>query len=105
MTSGSRLEIISAPRSVGVFHSVWAYSGVFWALSLHSPGPPGGEVNDSRVGSWRDCFGMSFAWRRHLLTRGSEVDGLAYPLHQPTAHSRPLRGHGLPLRCHLVLLQ
>jgi hypothetical protein len=28
-------------------------------LSLHSSDPPGGEVNDARVGSWRDCFGMS----------------------------------------------
>jgi hypothetical protein len=27
-------------------------------LSLHSSGPPGGEVNDARVGSWRDCFEM-----------------------------------------------
>jgi hypothetical protein len=29
------------------------------SLSLHSLVPPSGEVNDARVGSWRDCFGMS----------------------------------------------
>jgi hypothetical protein len=29
-------------------------------LFLHSPCPPGGEVNDVQVGSWRDCFRMSF---------------------------------------------
>jgi hypothetical protein len=23
---------------------------------LYSPGPPGGEVNNAQVGSWRDCF-------------------------------------------------
>jgi hypothetical protein len=34
MTSGSRLEMVDSPRSVGRFHSVWAYSGVFQALSL-----------------------------------------------------------------------
>jgi hypothetical protein len=28
-------------------------------LSFQSPGPPGGEVNDAWVGTWRDCFGMS----------------------------------------------
>jgi hypothetical protein len=28
-------------------------------LSLHSLGPPVGEVNDARVGSGRDCFRMS----------------------------------------------
>jgi hypothetical protein len=27
------------------------------SLSL-LPTPPGGEVNDARVGSWRDCFVM-----------------------------------------------
>jgi hypothetical protein len=28
-------------------------------LCIQSLGPPGFEVNDARVGSWRDCFGMS----------------------------------------------
>jgi hypothetical protein len=31
------------------------------------------------------------------------VDGLASPLHRPMAHSRLPRGHGLPVRCCLVL--
>jgi hypothetical protein len=37
-----------------VFGPVLEYS----VLSLHSTGPPSGEVNDAQVGSWRDCFGM-----------------------------------------------
>jgi hypothetical protein len=37
MTSGSSLEIVGWPRSVGGFHSVWACSGVFLALSLSIP--------------------------------------------------------------------
>jgi hypothetical protein len=60
MTSGSGLEIVGLSRSVGGFHGVQAYSGVFWALSLHSSGPPNSEVNDAWVGSWRDCFETSF---------------------------------------------
>jgi hypothetical protein len=32
MTSGSSLEIVGLPRSVGGFHSVWAYSRVFMVL-------------------------------------------------------------------------
>jgi hypothetical protein len=31
------------------------------------------------------------------------VDGLASPLHQPTANSRLPRGQGFPVRHHLVL--
>jgi hypothetical protein len=65
MTSGSRLEMVDSPRSVGRFHSVWAYSGVFQALSLSlslcvcSSGLPGSEVNDAQVGFWTGCFVMS----------------------------------------------
>jgi hypothetical protein len=32
MTSESRLEKVGLPRSVGCFHSVWAYSREFLAL-------------------------------------------------------------------------
>jgi hypothetical protein len=28
---------------------------------------------------------------------------LAIPLHQPTAHSRPMRGQGMPVRRHPIL--
>jgi hypothetical protein len=59
--------------------------------SLHSSGPLGSEVNDAWVDSWRDLLQDVFAWQRRLLTRGGEVDGLAYPLHWPTAHSRSSR--------------
>jgi hypothetical protein len=38
MTSGSRLEVVSSLRSVGGFHGVQAYFGVFW-LSLSLPWP------------------------------------------------------------------
>jgi hypothetical protein len=38
MTSGSKLEIVGSSRSVGGFHGVWAYFGVFRALSLYSLG-------------------------------------------------------------------
>jgi hypothetical protein len=55
MTSGSRLEIVSSSRSVGGFQGVRAYSEVFWPPT---PRPPGGEVNDARVGSQKDCFVM-----------------------------------------------
>jgi hypothetical protein len=34
---------------------------------------------------------------------GVEVDGLAYPLHRPTARSYQPRGQGLPVRHHPVL--
>jgi hypothetical protein len=45
-----------------------------------------------------------FTWRLGLPTWGVDVDGLAYPLHRPTVHSRELRGRAyLPdavLCCH-----
>jgi hypothetical protein len=59
MNSGSRLEMVASPRSVGGFHGVRAYYGVFQTLSLCSPGLPGSEVNDAQDGSWRGCFVMS----------------------------------------------
>jgi hypothetical protein len=61
MTSKSRLEIVDSLKSVGGFHGVRAYSRVFRALSLplYYPGPPGGEMNDAPVYSWRDCFVIS----------------------------------------------
>jgi hypothetical protein len=34
---------------------------------------------------------------------GVDVDGIAYPLHQPTARSRQPRGQGLPARRRHVL--
>jgi hypothetical protein len=55
-------------------------------LSLHFSGPPGGEVNDVRVGFCRDCFGMSLLGGDVF---SHEVDGLATPctgLRLTTAH-------------------
>jgi hypothetical protein len=57
MTSGSRLEIVGSLRSVEGFHDVRACSRIFQALYLlPAPPPHGGEANDARVGSQRDCF-------------------------------------------------
>jgi hypothetical protein len=39
MTSGSKPEKVGLLRSVGGFHDVRAYSGVFRAFSYYSPGP------------------------------------------------------------------
>jgi hypothetical protein len=49
MTSGSRLEMVRSPRSVGGLHGLRGYSGVFQALSLSlcSPGLPNSEVSDT----------------------------------------------------------
>jgi hypothetical protein len=33
------------------------------------------------------------------------MGGLAIPLHRPTAHSRPMRGQGMPVRRRPVLLR
>jgi hypothetical protein len=49
MTSGSRLENVGLSRSVGGFHGVRAYYGVFQSLSLSSLGLPGSEVIDAHV--------------------------------------------------------
>jgi hypothetical protein len=56
MTSGSNLEKVSFPRSVGGFHGVRAYSGVFKAPSYYSQTLHGSGENGARVGSWRGCL-------------------------------------------------
>jgi hypothetical protein len=59
------------------------------------PGVLGTEVDDLRDSSWRRYF---LAWL-YLAAKpahvGFDVDGLAYPLHRPTACSHQARGHGL----------
>jgi hypothetical protein len=40
MTSGSRLEKVSLPKSVVGFHGVWTYNRVFQTRSNCSLGPP-----------------------------------------------------------------
>jgi hypothetical protein len=60
MTSGSSLEIVGLPRSVGGFHGIRAFSEVFQALSLSLPQAlHGSEVNGPRVSSWRGCLARS----------------------------------------------
>jgi hypothetical protein len=55
----------------------------------------GAEVDDARDESWR----CSFTKWHYLPAKPSheeiDVDGLAYPLHWPTACSCQMRGHGL----------
>jgi hypothetical protein len=50
-------------------------------------------VDDARDDSWR-CLLYLAAKPAHV---GVDVDGLAYPLHHPTACGRQTRGHGLLL--------
>jgi hypothetical protein len=53
MTSGSRFEKVSSPRSVGGFHGVQACSGVFQAPSYCG-------VDGTRISSWGRCLARSF---------------------------------------------
>jgi hypothetical protein len=103
MTSGSRLEIVGLLRSVGGFHGVWAYSGVFRTLSL-LPGPLGGEVNDARVGSQRDCFVMSLLGDNAFPRRVMRRTVYPTPCTGLWLTAAPRGGQGLPARHHPVLL-
>jgi hypothetical protein len=81
MTSGSRLEKVGLPRSVGGFHSVRACIGVFQAPSPYSPGPPW-QWGERCPGQFLEMmFSEVFSWRRRLTSWSDEVDGLASPLH------------------------
>jgi hypothetical protein len=44
-----------------------------------------------------------FTWWVSLPTWVVDVDGLAYPLHRPMAHSCQARGHDLSAKCYSVL--
>jgi hypothetical protein len=103
MTSGSRLENISLPRSVGGFHNVRAYFGIFQAPSYYSPGPP--RQWGERCPGWflKMLLSDVFIWQRRLLLWSDKVDGIASPLYRPTTHSCLLKGQGLPVRHRLVL--
>jgi hypothetical protein len=69
MTSGSRLEIFGLLSSVGGFHDVQAYSGVFLAISpFTGPSWRWGQWYLDRFLEW--LLQDVFAWWRHLLTRG-----------------------------------
>jgi hypothetical protein len=77
-------------RSVGGFHGVRAYSGVFQAPSYYSPRPPRqwGERCPGRF--LERLLSEVFTWQRHLPSWSNEVDGLASPLHRPMEHSGQL---------------
>jgi hypothetical protein len=44
-----------------------------------------------------------FTWHLSFPMWGVDVDGLACPLHRPTAHNRQVRGQGLSARCCPIL--
>jgi hypothetical protein len=57
MTIEFNLEKVGSLRSVGDFHGVQAYSGVFQAPSYYSSGPPQqGGGDGAQVGTWRGCL-------------------------------------------------
>jgi hypothetical protein len=91
MTSGSICEVVGSLRSVGGFHDVWAYSGVFRELS-QLPGTPW-QLGERCSGQFSGRLVSDvFTCRRCLLTWDDQVDGLPYPLHQPMAHCCTERG-------------
>jgi hypothetical protein len=71
----------------------------FWALECSSwlSGVLGAEVDDARDNSWRGSFTMRLYLMATPSHMGVDVDGLAYPLHQPTVRSCQMRGQGLLL--------
>jgi hypothetical protein len=67
-------------------------------LPWHSsriPGILGAEVADARDKSWRGSFTKRLYFPAKPSHMGINVDGLAYPLHRPMAHSCQMRGRGL----------
>jgi hypothetical protein len=56
------------------------------------PSVPGAEVDVAQEGSWRPCFVMCSCLAAKSSHMAVDVDGLVYPLHQPMACSRQMRG-------------
>jgi hypothetical protein len=50
------------------------------------------EVDDAWDGSWRRCFTTWLYLAAKPSQVGVDVDGIAYPLHHPTAYCRQTRG-------------
>jgi hypothetical protein len=71
----------------------------FWALGCSSwfSGVLGGEVDDTRDGSWKCCFTALLYLAAKPGQVGVDVDGLASPLPRPMAYGCQTRGHGLLL--------
>jgi hypothetical protein len=102
---GPILEMVGSQRSVGAFMAfplvpesssylpgILFGSREFLALRWSMPRTILREVASQSGFTWRLCLPM---W-------GSDVDGLASPLHRPMAHSCQARGHVLSARCCLV---
>jgi hypothetical protein len=51
----------------------------------------GTEVDDAQDDSWRRCFTVWLYMAAKPSHVGVDVDGLACPLHRPTAYSRQMR--------------
>jgi hypothetical protein len=66
----------------------------FWAPGCSSwlSGVLGTEVDDAWDDSWSGSFTMWLYLTAKLSHVGVNVDGLAYPLHQPTVYSCQRRG-------------
>jgi hypothetical protein len=77
MTSGSIVEMVGLPKSVGGFHSVWAYSGVFLVMRW--------TILEKVLGSL-PC-GPGFPWRPSFLEWGADVGGKFLLLHCPSLMS------------------
>jgi hypothetical protein len=52
---------------------------------------PSAEMDDARDGFWRHCFVALTLLDCQDFPCGGDVDGLAYPLHSRTTHSRQSR--------------
>jgi hypothetical protein len=65
MTIEFNLEKVGSLRSVGDFHGVQAYSGVFQAPSYYSSGPPQQGGGGGRRPGWylERLLSEVFAWR------------------------------------------
>jgi hypothetical protein len=74
----------------------WCSSGLSGVLGV--------EVDDAQDESWRGSFVKRLYLPAKPSHMGVDVDGLAYPLHQPTTHRCQMRGHdllpGVVLSCH-----
>jgi hypothetical protein len=83
----------SVPESSSYLPSVLFSFRAFLALRWTMPRSIFGEV----------ALQSGFTWWLSLPMWGRDVDGLAYPLHQPTAHSCQARGQGLSAKHYPVL--
>jgi hypothetical protein len=73
--------------------------------SFWLPNILGAEVDNVRDDSWRGSFVKQLYLVAKPFHVGVDLDGLAYPLHRPTARNFQERGHGLSAkRCPVLSL-